>query len=227
MENQLTHWLTLFLVALLIPVSFQCYSGSKIYIIADPDRSSIYVNGLFAGTFSSYHEQALEIAIDPGEHIIEAQKVDESNALLYQRKEVTLEHEEWRIVHIELDRHPEAELIDKDDINIEDYITAPPYWRYPNRRPKDNRMTTKEKKQQGPIQVFDLDFMFEYPLSLEKYALKYKALREYNTLTTPPPYMVEIPGGMFCDYSDIKCQSVEIKPFWLAKSVSLIYPSSQ
>jgi formylglycine-generating enzyme required for sulfatase activity len=242
MENRLKYRLSLSLVVLLFSLSFRCYPASKIYIISDPDRSSIYVDGVFRGTFSSYHEQALEIVIKPGKHFIEAIKVDEGNALLYQQKEVTIEPEDWRVVHLKLLSHPESGRIGKTDKNVEDFIAKIPPREYPQRRliSMFGQKTTKEKENKaargvgseittvtiGDFHTHDLPEIYES--DLKNFALNYKSYKERRaitgkrsdnryTLTTPPPYMVEIPGGTFCDYSGGECKKVELKPFWIGR----------
>ncbi|MCU7814469.1 MAG: SUMF1/EgtB/PvdO family nonheme iron enzyme [Candidatus Thiodiazotropha sp. (ex Rostrolucina anterorostrata)] len=226
--------LTLFLIALLYLSSFQCHGDSRIYIITNPDRSKIYVDGIFRGTYSSYHDQALEILISPGKHVIEAVKVGDDPVLSYQKKDISIDTEEWRTVRLELRRHPESDHIDRSNISEEDFVTTPlpkGYSRRSMRNPSLSK-TARESKKKIQIKLLKLDISktkkHVLALDIKGPALGYLALKRSKEAAskqsrlaylhaTPPPGMVAIPSGLFCDIMKPDCESVEIEPFLIAE----------
>jgi hypothetical protein len=221
----------IFIAAIFFIFSFLTFADTKLYVITDPDRSRVYVDGLFRGTYSRFHEHPLEIFVRPGKHTIEAIKLGNDPVLSYQIKELTVEPDEWRIVRLELREHKESKSLNKTQINVDDFITVPLPKNYAERRLKQKSPFTTAREEQQKEEFPALQVIRPYNISLDNslkyYARRYNALRAREealkqqrviySLTTPPPGMVEIPGGVFCDPAEPECKSVDIKAFWIAE----------
>jgi len=82
--------------------------ASKVYLMVSPDRSRVYLDGEFKGTYSKKHEDPMELWVNAGEHVIEVFKEDGSSVLLYKMIKFRIEKPEWKNISLELEEHPDS-----------------------------------------------------------------------------------------------------------------------
>lgn len=224
---------TLALFAFFILFPYNAYATSKLKVYTTHDNSRIYVDGVFRGVCGSLHKQALEITLKPGVHFVEALKVAVGPILLYSKRGISLQAEKRITLGLDMREHPESDKLDWSQFKEEDYITAtlPKDDSQSETQDGDQSITASVDQKKPKIQFVAVQKQYLSKFNLDdgtkEHARRYRALRARQqarnqqhvtySLGTPPPGMVEVPGGSFCGSAGNDCKSVRIKPFWIAE----------